>query len=122
MIADLKPYPAMKDSGVPWLGNVPEQWEIRRFKYILGEQDARSDSGAEQLLRVSQYTGVTERKRTNGQDEPDTRAASLVGYKCRVARRSGSEYHACLERKYGGFPIHRGRKPGLLCLSIRGEH
>ena len=28
MIADLKPYPAMKDSGVPWLGPVPEQWAV----------------------------------------------------------------------------------------------
>ena len=28
MIADLKPYPAMKDSGVPWLGDVPEDWEL----------------------------------------------------------------------------------------------
>ena len=25
-IADLKPYPSMKDSGVPWLGDVPEHW------------------------------------------------------------------------------------------------
>jgi type I restriction enzyme S subunit len=28
MIADLKPYPAMKDSGVPWLGEVPVRWEV----------------------------------------------------------------------------------------------
>jgi len=28
MIADLKPYPTMKDSGVPWLGKVPEKWEV----------------------------------------------------------------------------------------------
>jgi type I restriction enzyme S subunit len=28
VIADLKPYPAYKDSGVPWLGEVPEQWEV----------------------------------------------------------------------------------------------
>ena len=28
MIADLKPYPAMKDSGVSWLGPVPEHWEV----------------------------------------------------------------------------------------------
>ena len=26
MIADLKPYPAYKDSGVEWLGEVPEHW------------------------------------------------------------------------------------------------
>ena len=29
MIADLKPYPAMKDSGVEWLGDVPAHWEVR---------------------------------------------------------------------------------------------
>ena len=28
MIADLKPYPAMKNSGVGWLGEVPEHWEV----------------------------------------------------------------------------------------------
>lgn len=28
MIADLKPYPGMKNSGVPWLGEVPEHWEV----------------------------------------------------------------------------------------------
>ena len=27
MSADLKPYPAMKDSCVPWLGEVPEHWK-----------------------------------------------------------------------------------------------
>ena len=24
----LKPYPDYKDSGVPWLGEVPEHWEV----------------------------------------------------------------------------------------------
>ena len=35
MIADLKPYPAMKDSGVEWLGEVPEHWEVRRLKGVV---------------------------------------------------------------------------------------
>ena len=81
MIADLKSYPRMKDSGVPWLGEVPEHWEVRRFKYLLRETDSRTNSGSEQLLQVSQYTGVTQRKRMNGESEPDTRAKSLIGYK-----------------------------------------
>ncbi len=34
MIADLKPYPAMKDSGVPWLGAVPGHWDILRGKWL----------------------------------------------------------------------------------------
>jgi type I restriction enzyme S subunit len=32
MIADIHPYPAYKDSGVPWLGKVPEHWDVRRLK------------------------------------------------------------------------------------------
>lgn len=34
MIADLKPYPAYKDSGVEWLGEVPDGWEVRRLGSI----------------------------------------------------------------------------------------
>ena len=29
MIADLKPYPEYKESGLPWLGQVPGHWEVR---------------------------------------------------------------------------------------------
>ncbi|MDD4280478.1 MAG: hypothetical protein PHX74_12180 [Candidatus Sumerlaeales bacterium] len=36
------------------------------------------------MLRVSQFTGVTQRRSNDGSDEPDTRASSLVNYK-RVA-------------------------------------
>ena len=29
-----KPYPAYKDSGVEWLGEVPEHWEVVPYKYL----------------------------------------------------------------------------------------
>ena len=32
MIVDLNPYPAYKDSGVSWLGEVPAHWAIERLK------------------------------------------------------------------------------------------
>ena len=32
-----KPYPAYKDSGVPWLGYVPEHWEVRTIKSLAGK-------------------------------------------------------------------------------------
>ena len=35
MIANLKPYPAYKDSGVPWLGEVPAHWEVRKLKHAV---------------------------------------------------------------------------------------
>ncbi|MBD9414088.1 restriction endonuclease subunit S [Pseudomonas sp. PDM16] len=33
-----KPYPAYKDSGVEWLGRVPEHWQIKRLKHIANVQ------------------------------------------------------------------------------------
>ena len=33
MIADLKPYPQMKDSGVEWLGDVPAHWRVMPLKW-----------------------------------------------------------------------------------------
>src|SRR5690606_10610158 len=29
-----EPYPAYKDSGVEWLGQVPEHWEVKRNKFL----------------------------------------------------------------------------------------
>ena len=29
-----KPYPAYKDSGVKWLGQVPEHWQVRKLKWL----------------------------------------------------------------------------------------
>ena len=34
MIADLKPYAAYKDSGLPWLGKVPAHWQVARSKRL----------------------------------------------------------------------------------------
>ena len=30
----LKPYPAYKDSGVPWLGDIPKHWDVNRGKWL----------------------------------------------------------------------------------------
>jgi type I restriction enzyme S subunit len=34
MIENLKPYPEYKDSGLPWLGEVPAHWEIARGRQL----------------------------------------------------------------------------------------
>jgi type I restriction enzyme S subunit len=81
MISALKPYPEYKDSGISWLGKIPSSWRVRRMKLLLDEVDSRSSTGKEQLLRVSQYSGVTQRRASDGSDAQDSRASSLVGYK-----------------------------------------
>ena len=61
MIADLKPYPAMKDSGVGWMGDMPEHWEAKRGKALFHCVDVRSSTGEEELLTVSSEHGVVPR-------------------------------------------------------------
>ena len=65
MMFDLKHYPAYKDSGMPWLENLPEHWTEKRAKYFFREVDERSAAGDEELLSVSHITGVTPRSQKN---------------------------------------------------------
>ncbi|HGH6015534.1 TPA: restriction endonuclease subunit S [Vibrio mimicus] len=81
MIEQLPKYKAYRDSGVEWLGHIPSTWQLRRFKYLLDEVNERSDSGKEELLSVSQYTGVTKKSDKVQNGELLTNAASLEGYK-----------------------------------------
>lgn len=77
----IKPYEKYKDSGIAWLGEIPENWEIKRIKYIFKEQDKRSETGLEDLLSVSHYTGVTQKKDRVSDGELMTNARTLEGYK-----------------------------------------
>lgn len=61
----LNPNVLMKDSGVEWIGKVPEHWEVKRAKYLFDEINERSETGGEELLSVSHMTGVTPRSEKN---------------------------------------------------------
>ena len=43
MIADLKAYPQMKESGVPWLGEVPEHWEVLPLGRLMIQRKEKND-------------------------------------------------------------------------------
>lgn len=58
-------YPAYKDSGVEWLGVVPEHWEVEKGIRYFYETESRSATGDEELLSVSHLTGVTPRSEKN---------------------------------------------------------
>lgn len=78
MIADLKPYPRMKDSGVAWLGEVPEHWEVRRLKTVFREVDRRSGTGEEPLLSLRMQHGLVNHHASGGKPMPPS---GLVNYK-----------------------------------------
>lgn len=57
----LDPKVKLRDSGVPWLGEIPAHWEIERARWLFRERDVRSTTGEEEMLTVSHLTGVTPR-------------------------------------------------------------
>ncbi|MGZ8873828.1 MAG: restriction endonuclease subunit S [Halobacteriota archaeon] len=61
MISDLKPYSKYKDSGIPWLGEVPEHWEMRRTKTLL-QQRVQKGFPDEPLLAATQTKGVVRKE------------------------------------------------------------
>jgi type I restriction enzyme S subunit len=61
MIDGLKPYPAYKDSGVPWLGQVPEHWEVQRLRNLVDMRVSNVDKHTkddEQPVRLCNYVDV----------------------------------------------------------------
>ena len=65
MIEGLRPYPATKDSVLPWLAKIPTHWEVRRNGRLFGP---RRETGFPDLpiLEVSIRTGVRIRNMENG--------------------------------------------------------
>jgi len=61
MIGNIKPYPTMKESGVPWLGKVPEHWGLRRTKTLLRER-VQKGFPDEPLLAATQTKGVVRKE------------------------------------------------------------
>lgn len=65
MIDGLRPYPETKPSGLPWLGDVPAHWDVRRNGRLFG---SRRETGFPDLpvLEVSLRSGVRVRDFDNG--------------------------------------------------------
>lgn len=68
-MSQYKPYPAYKDSGLEWLGEVPEHWELARF-------DAKSTTHRDSIdadrltgLRVLHYSIPAVQELGHGQEE-----------------------------------------------------
>ena len=72
---------AMKDSGIPWIGNIPLEWNIERIKTIFSERTELSEEGNEDLLSVSEYYGVDKRAGRVEDGDYISRSESLIGYK-----------------------------------------
>lgn len=51
-------YDKYKDSGIAWIGEIPEHWEIKSIKTIFVESKETCNGENSILLSLSQYTGI----------------------------------------------------------------
>lgn len=66
MSLGLKPYPAYKDSGIEWLGQVPEHWEVRRIRNAVDMRVSNVDkhtAEGEIPVRLCNYVDVYKNER-----------------------------------------------------------
>lgn len=66
MIADLKPYVEYKESGLPWVGQVPAHWETRRLRHACEMRVSNVDKHTKQgetSVRLCNYVDVYKSER-----------------------------------------------------------
>lgn len=78
----LDPNAPLRDSGLPWLGQIPAHWETRRCAWLFSERDERGEPDLP-LLEVSINSGVVMREFAD--DRIESTAADFNSYK--VARK-----------------------------------
>lgn len=127
-------YASYKDSKVPWLGDMPSHWSLCRYKQVFVEREERSETGQENLLSVSAYTGVSPRSEIIEEGEHLSRAESLEGYKVcypndlviniMLAWNRGlafSDHHGIVSPAYAVFRPNAGNAPRFLDYMVRSD-
>ena len=79
----MKPYPAYKSSGVPWLGKMPAHWGLKRLKFHV---DQIGEKTSEPLAGVA-YIGLEHIESGTGKfissmDGTQTESESTVSHFC----------------------------------------
>ena len=82
MSITLKPYPEYKDSGLPWLGEIPKHWEALPNRALFTEVNDRKHP-EEPLLSVTISKGVIRQTdllaNTSKKDSSNENKAELFG-------------------------------------------
>ena len=78
VIQGLDPNVPMKDSGVDWIGEMPEHWEVIKLKHLFKEVTSRTKTGTETLFSLRMEIGLVPHNDVSDKHIPPE---SLVDYK-----------------------------------------
>lgn len=79
-MGELKPYPEYKDSGIEWLGQVPQHWELRKMRTLLKPSNKRNQPSLP-LLSVVREKGVIKRDVSSRDENYNYIPEDLSNYK-----------------------------------------
>ena len=107
-----KSYPKYKDSGVEWLGEVPEHWEVHRLKaiarirYGLGQPPRETESGVPMLRATNVCRGIiveNDLMHVDPEEVPENRGAFLKAGEIIVVRSGAyTADSAIIPSRFGG--------------------
>ena len=71
----------MKDSGIEWIGEIPQEWKIRRIKTLFSLRDERNDKPLSDVNLISLYTDLGAVQRNDVECPTGNKASNADGYK-----------------------------------------
>jgi len=114
----LNPNVKMKDSGVEWIGEIPEHWEVLFNRRLFREKPRKINSSSEMALSLSQVDGVipseTMKERSLSPSHRDNFKLCLPGdlivnrFKGHLGVFFKSEYRGIITFHYGVFEPEKG--------------
>ena len=97
----LNPNVKMKDSDIPWIGKIPEHWEVNKLKYFIAKNDGGvwgEDNGDTYVLRSTEITidakwNFNEEPAKRNLNEREIEKALLYEGDLLITKSSGSALH-----------------------------
>jgi type I restriction enzyme S subunit len=130
---NIQTYKAYKDSGVAWLGEIPEHWELGRLGSILNPVSSKNHPN-ETLLSITREKGVIVRDLENEDENHNYIPDDLTGYKLLKKGQFGmnkmkawqgsygvSEYTGIVSPAYYTFEFSKDIEPRFFHLAIRSK-
>ena len=77
----MKRYANYKQTGIAWLPQVPEHWEIKRIKNIFALRDERNYKPLNEVNLISLYTNLGVRQHKDIEHTTGNKAQNADGYK-----------------------------------------
>lgn len=77
----IRPGRKMKDSGIEWVGEIPEDWEVRRIKTLFRLRDEKNYLPLEEVNLISLYTDKGVVQHCDLEQTTGNKASNADGYK-----------------------------------------